>query len=269
MAQAVLPTRGLLAGLCHCGAHAPAGPGRCRCVPVRDTPIETPDLAIYSQDEAVAGGVAPTWDSPDIVTNDWAPFRLKPEAKVTVRNISPTTSAANALVHFYTSDFGIGTRRQLRLTRMVSIPRASQLDLLFPLPQEVLAGDPRTGVHIVIKHPTDRNLINNSGSQVHDGGYSTESGRTFDVSIPVLNDSGLARQIVLAVLPTDLLATITPASHVFAPFEQLIATLHVKVPPFLVGSPGSEINRGVTVVGRLGSGGAMIGGVTRLLRINS
>jgi hypothetical protein len=85
----------------------------------------------------------------------------------------------------------------------------------------------------------------------------------------VLNDSGVSRQIVLSVLPTDLLATVTPASHVFAPFEQVVATLHIEVPPFLAGSPGNEINRAAPVVGRVGGGGAMICGATRLLRINS
>jgi hypothetical protein len=238
-------------------------------VPVRNTPIERPDLAIYSQDEVVAGGGAPSWDSPDILTNHWAPFRLMEEARVTVRNLSPTTSAANALVHFYTSPFGIGTRRQLRLTRMVSIAKASQVQLLFPLHQEVLAGDPRTGVHIVIEHPTDEKPINNSGSQVHDGGYTSESGRSFDVDIPVLNDAGLTRQITLAVLPTDLLASVTPASRVFGPFEQVVATLHVEVPAFLVGTPAAEIHRAVTVIGRVGAAGPVLGGVTRLLRINN
>jgi hypothetical protein len=236
-------------------------------VTVGDTPIDTPDLAIYSQAEQLAQGVAPSWDSPDIVTNDWRPFRLRQEASVTIRNLSATTSAANARVHFYTSPFGIGTRRQLRLTRVVSLGPAQQADLLFPLHQEVLAGDPRTGVHIVIEHPTDRVAVNNAGSQVHDGGYTTESGRSFDVAIPVLNDSGVSRQIQLSVLPTDLLATVVPASRMFGPFEQVNADLHIEVPAALSGSPGNEIARAVTVIARVGAG-EVIGGATRLLRID-
>jgi len=256
-----------MGGLCSCGRPTTPRRPKCSCVRVDDKPIDTPDLAIYSQGEQLATGGLPSWDSPDIVTNDWRPFRLRQEATVTIRNLSGTTSAANARVHFYTSPFGIGTRRQLRLTRVVNVGPAQQVALLFPLHQEVLAGDPRTGVHIVIEHPTDRDGINNAGSQVHDGGYTTESGRTFNVSIPVLNDSGVIRQIDLAVLPTDLVATITPASRVFGPFEQVIATLHIEVPAFLIGSPANEIARAVTVLAR--AAGEMIGGATRLLRIDN
>lgn len=259
------PSR-VLVDLCNCGRPSPARSSHCSCIDVRDTQIDTPDLAIYSQTERVSSGQLPSWDSPDIITNSWRPFRLRQEATVTVRNLSPTTSAANASVHFYTSPFGIGTRRQLRLTRVVNLGPAQQVDLLFPLHQEVLTGDPRTGVHIVIEHPTDNILINNTGSQVHDGGYTTESGRSFNVAIPVLNDSGASRQIDLSVLPTDLVATVSPLSHVFSPFEQLIAKLHVEVPAFLSGSSANTVDRAVTVVAR--SGGQIIGGVTRLLRID-
>lgn len=262
----VAPARRLLVGLCNCGRPGAPKRPRCSCIRVDDTPIDTPDLAIYSQAEQLAIGGIPTWDSPDMVTNDWRPFRLREEASITIRNLSTTTSAANAQVHFYTAPFGIGTRRQLRLTRVVSVGPAQQVDLLFPLHQEVLAGDPRTGVHIVIQHPTERNPINSFGSQVHDGGYTTESGRSFNVSIPILNDSGASRQIDLSVLPTDLVATVAPASRLFGPFEQVIATLHIDVPGFLHGSPANEIARGVTVMAR--TGGDVMGGATRLLRID-
>jgi hypothetical protein len=267
--SAIVPSRGLLAGLCNCGRRPGRRPPGGGCVTVRDTPIETPDLAIYSQDEQMASGAIPSWDSPDIITNEWGPFRLLQEARIKVRNLSPTTFAANAAVHYFTSPFGIGTRRQLRLTRMVSLAPLQEAELLFPLHQEVLSGDPRTGVHIQIEHPGDSSLLNNRGSQVHDGGYTTESGRDFTVQIPVLNDSGVSREIQLAVLPTDLSSTISPATRVFAPFEQIMATLHIVVPAFLSGSPGSEIHRAVTVMGRVAGSGPVIGGATRLLRINN
>lgn len=257
----------LVSRACHCGTPGVARPPQCSCTRIDDTPLDTPDLAIYSQAEVLAGGGLPSWDNPDIVTNDWRPFRLRTEASVTVRNLSPTTSAANARIHMYTSPFGIGTRRVLQLTRVISIGAGQQSQLLFPLHQAILAGDPRVGVHIVIEHPTDRQTANNMGSQVHDGGYTTESGRVFDVAIPLVNDSNLTRTIDLVVLPTDLLATVTPTSRSFAPFEQVVARLHVEVPGFLVGTPGNELARAVTVVAR--SAGDVIGGATRLLRIDN
>jgi hypothetical protein len=255
--------------LCDCGARRRPPGSRCGCLPVQNTPIETPDLAIYSQAEQLANGTIPSWDSPDIVTNEWRPFRLLPEAQVKVRNLSSTTTAANAIVHYSTAPFGIGTRRQLRLTRVVTLGPLEEVTLLFPLSQELLSGDPRTGVFIEIEHPTDTKLLNNSGAQVHDGGYTSESGRTFTVDIPVLNDSGVPRRIDVAVLPTDLSATLTPSSHVFGAFEQIIARLTIAVPAFLSGSSGSPINRAVTVVGRLNPTGEVVGGATRLLRIDT
>jgi len=231
-------------------------------------PIQRPDLAIYSQEEQLSLGNAPNWDNPDMTTNSWSPFRLNAESVIVVHNLSSTVSAVNGLVHFYTSPFGIGMPQTLLATRMVSIPPASQVDLNFPLPAATLSGDQRIGVHVVLEHPHDTTLINNRGSQVHDGAYTTESGREFDVSIPVLNNSNFSNNIQLIILPTDLNASITPTSQVFAPHQQITATLHVRVPAALVGSPASVINRGVTVMGR-GATGELVGGVTRLLRINN
>ena len=71
-----------------------------------------------------------------------------------------------------------------------------------------------------------------------------------------------------SIMPTDLIATITNASHNFAPYEQIIAQLHIQVPAFLVGTPAAIIERAVTVVGRL-TGGELVGGATKLLRINN
>jgi hypothetical protein len=229
--------------------------------------VETPDLAIYSQEEVLVHGGVPTWDSPDILTNSWGPFRLNPDAVVTVRNLSPTCPATNALVHYYVSPFGIGTRRQLLLTHKVNVPAASAVSLVFPLDQGTFHGDPRVGVHIEIEHPHDSAVLNNRGSQVHDGAFTHEAGRKHSVKIPVLNDSNFTREMTLSVLPTDVLATVTPAVHTFAPHEQIVATLHLEVPPFLSGTPAAYVERGVTVVARLATG-ELVGGATRLLRID-
>jgi len=212
------------------------------------------------------GGV-PNWDSPDIITNDWRPFKLKQEAEVKVRNISPDTPATNALIHYSISPFGIGTKLERKLTKTVSITANSEIELLFPLDQTTLDGDPRVGVHIQIEHPHDENIMNNVGSQVHDGGYTTESGRNFNVQIPVYNNSNFSRQINLSIMPTDVVTNLNTINHVFAAHEQITVTLNVQIPNFLHGTPALVSNREVTVVGRLPNG-ELIGGVTRLIRID-
>lgn len=231
-------------------------------------PITYPDPAIYSQAEQLSLGNIPNWDNPDIVTNNWSPFRLMSESQITVHNLSSSASAINTLVHLYTSPFGIGTAKTLLTSRVVNIAPGSQVQLNYPLPQNILAGDQRIGVHVKIEHPSDNNYMNNEGSQVHDGSYTTESGRNFTLSIPVVNNSNFTRQILLSIMPTDLIATITNANHNFAPYEQIIAQLHIEVPGFLVGTPAAVIERALTVVGRL-TNGELVGGATKLLRINN
>jgi hypothetical protein len=191
-----------------------------------------------------------------------------PQSKITLHNYSSTVSAVNTLVHFSISPFGIGMPRTLIASKQLSLAPASQVDLFYPLPQDVLHGDQRIGVYIHVEHPTDSNYHNNDGAQVHDGSYTKESGRSFTLSIPVCNDSNFTRQIQLSVMPTDIIASVTPASHVFAPHEQIIATLTIDVPGFLAGSASNIIERAVTVVGRAGTG-ELVGGATKLLRINN
>jgi hypothetical protein len=252
---------------CKCSARAARSPDRGCGTLHTTTPVRRPDLAIYSQAEALARGNAPSWDSPDISTNLWGPFRLREEALIKIRNLSASVPAINALVHFAVSPFGIGTRAERRLSRTVNVSPGREVELSFPFDQATRAGDPRIGVHVLIEHPHDELAINNEGSQVHDGGYTTESGKDFTVSIPVLNDSTMPREIRLSIMPTDLLASISPTAHLFAPHEQIVATLHIQVPTFLSGAPDLVVQRAVTVVGRL-STGELVGGATRLVWID-
>jgi hypothetical protein len=252
---------------CRCGGKN-RSPRRDKCKNiVTDDTVKKPDLAIYSQLEIIQNNGIANWDSPDIITNDWRPFRLKPEAEVKVRNISPDVPAINAQVHYAISAFGIGTKVIPQLIKSVSIAPNSEVELTFPLAQTTLNGDPRVGVHIRIEHPHDENLINNSGSQVHDGGYTSESGRNVKVHIPIYNDSGATRQINLSIMPTDLVTTLNSSSHIFAPNEQISVELTIEVPNFLHGTPSDYLNRAVTIIGRLPTG-ELVGGVTRLIRID-
>jgi hypothetical protein len=254
-------------GDCKCGAvkRAPKK-GGCRNIHTQD-PVEKPDLAIYSQLEEISKGNVPAWDSPDIVTNNWRPFRLMQEARVKIRNLSPTVPAINALVHYAISSFGIGIQVVPQLSQAVNVPAGSEIELFFPLYQETLNGDPRVGVHIAIEHPHDPILINNKGSQVHDGGFTTESGRNFKMQVPVYNNSSQSRDIHLSLMPTEMVATIAWSSHVFAPHEQKLVELSIKVPNHLHGTADNFLSRSVTLVGRL-SNNELIGGITRLIRID-
>lgn len=261
-------THSILDG-CRCSGTRKPRKTSCQTVIVNDT-VETPDLAIYSQIEAIQNGQIPSWDSPDIVTNNWSPFRLMSEASVTVRNLSATVPAINAQVHYSISPFGIGTVKELKLTKIVNLAPSSEITLSFPLDAATLDGDPRVGVHIQIDHPHDSNVSNNTGSQVHDGGYTSESGRTFSIQVPVYNNSNLSQQIQLVILPTDVLATVStdPMFENFAPHEQKIAVLNIQIPDFLHGTDDNPLYRSVSLMGRL-STGELVGGITRLIRINN
>lgn len=256
-----------LRGKCQCGAKK-RGPARRKCNNIYvDDPVDKPDLAIYSQLELLGNGQIPSFDSPDIVTNSWRPFRLRQEASVKIRNLSPTVPAINALVHYGTSDFGIGTRVVPRLSKVVNVAANSEIELLFPLDQQTLNGDPRVGVHIDIEHSHDPNLGNNQGSQIHDGGFTTESGRNFTIQVPVMNDAGFNRQIHLSLMPTDLLASLSFNTENFAPFEQKTVQLTIEIPNHLHGTAANYLSKSVTVVGRLANG-EVINGITRLVRID-
>lgn len=254
-------------GRCTCGGRRrPEGGRPCGCVSVPDDDVQRPDLGIYSQDEVIAAGGTPSWDNPDIVTNSWGPFRLNDEANVKVRNVS-VVPASNVLVHYYTSPFGIGMQQTLLQTRRLDLPGGAEVTLNFPLDHMTKAGDPRIGVHIVIEHPHDGIQINNRGAQVHDGSYSSESGRTHTITVPVLNASNFPRSMTFDALPGPLGVALSASSHSFAPWEQIAVQMTVTVPSSIPGSPGSPPQHGATFVAR--SGGELIGGVTKLVRVDA
>ncbi|MBK7853053.1 MAG: hypothetical protein IPJ66_18525 [Bacteroidetes bacterium] len=231
-------------------------------------PMKKPDLAIYSQLEEIQNGRVPSWDSPDISTNDWGPFKLKREATFIVRNLSDVP-AINALAHFYTSPYGIGTKRELKSSMRFSIGARSKIELLFPLHQTTLRGEQRLGVHLELEHPFDSNRINNYGAQVHDGAYTTESGKDFIFSFPVINDFHSNRDIQLSILPTDLITTIDQGLiRTYSPFEQITVSIHIRIPEYMVGTSENLLYKSISIIGR-SSNGDLIGGVTRLVWINN
>lgn len=242
-------------------------PGDVAACFVPDRPPEKPDPAIYSQEEQLALGFEPTWNSPDITTNQVSPWKLLHETEVIVRNLSATTDATNAVIDFYTSLFGIGTSRTLLTSQVVRIPAQQEILLKYPLTKEILDGDQRIGVHVAIRHPYDLNRNNNAGSQVVSGSYTSEAGRQLTVSFPVVNATPSALTMTLAVFQNDVNGSVTPVVHQFAPWEQITASLQINVPGYLHGTPEDPLRREITVVGRDQPGG-LVGGMTHVLRID-
>ncbi len=272
---------------CRCGGKL-RSPRKARCKSLTiTTPIRRPDLAIYSQNQELNEGRIPGWDSPDITTYSIRPFKLRPETIVVIRNLSQTVPAINTLVHFFTSPFGIGTRREHKLTKIVNIPPQGQVELSFPLDSTTLKGDPKIGAHIQIEHPHDQNLENNAGSQVAYAGFTSEfeSRSRINVRVPVYNNSNFAREIKLSLMPSDdvfaaavmglgpgldlssMSAQELAALSVYAPHEQRSVNLTASIPDHLHGTPDAFITRSVTLVGRLTTG-ELVGGVTMVIHID-
>jgi hypothetical protein len=231
-------------------------------------PPDRPDLAIYSQEEQLAGSAVPTWNSPDITSNRDFPWTLLPELQVKVRNLSPTASAANALVRVWTSAFGIGTIRAPLSSQSLAIGPGQELTLLFPLTQAVLeAGQASLGVHVGIEHPYDSMQINNHGSQVVSGVLTSKVGRQASLSFPIVNSVPVPRTIALAVMPNALGATVAPGSRSYAPWEQITAVLQIHVPGGLHGTAAAPVRHEITVMGR-DSTGALVDGLTYIVWVD-
>jgi hypothetical protein len=236
------------------------------CIAISQPP-ERPDLATYSQDEQFALGLEPSWDSPDILTNSWSPWRLLPETSVRVRNLSPKASAVGLLVALMTSPFGLGMERTAAAAQKLSLAPLQEERLLFAMTQATLAGEQRLGVHVAIEHPSDVHLLNNHGAQIACGEVTSAVGRSPRLSFPVRNPLAISQQISLSVLPNNLSAVVSPALHDFGPLEQIQATLDVVVSAALHGTAALDVIREATVTAR-GQDGSVIDGLTYLVGID-
>jgi hypothetical protein len=239
------------------------------CVHIDGPPPNRPDLAIYSQDEQFASNVVPTWDNPDILTNRWTPFGLYPETSVAVRNLSAVASAVNAQVSLFTSAFGLGMPRSLLSSQTITLAPGQASTLLFPLSQAILlAGDQRIGTYVSIVHPYDMRPINNAGAQLLADAYTSARGRSFGVTFPVMNPQAAGQQLTLSALPNQLNAIVAPATRLYAPFEQIVATLAIEVPAAVHGSAAAPVRSDVSIVAR-DADGAVIGGLTYVIWIDT
>jgi hypothetical protein len=227
-----------------------------------------PDLATYSQIEQISLGNAPTWNSPDINTNNDIPWTLWTVFQVNVRNLSAAASAINALVTVATSPFGIGMTQTPMGSQKLNLGPGQAAALSFPVLPALLAGSQSLGKFVVIEDAYDSNLINNTGAQVLMGMTASVVGRNVSLGFPVLNSTGAARIIALSALPNALGASVSPASQPFAPWEQINATVNMSVPGGMHGTAANPIYNEVTVVAYAGDG-SLVGGATWILWVDN
>ncbi len=230
------------------------------CCVTLQTPVKRPDPAIYSQPQLLSLGQQPSWDSPDIVTNQWRPFRLRAEAAVTIRNLSAEASAVGVKVNTAVSRFGIGYPRVPIVSVGANLAPSAERTLLIPFPQWVMSGEQRIGLHVTLEHSADADASNNYGAQTHEGFYTSDSGRSISATLPVRNPLPTSQFIQVAVLggSPDLTVSLAPPATAFAPFEE--RGLH--------GGGGVEHTRQATILG-LNQDGSIIDGVTYELRVDS
>ena len=235
-------------------------------------PAGKPEVAIYSQIEEYTNGRQPTWDSPDIDTYhgsaDKVPKLLDPLI-ARIKNLSEVGPATNALIHCEIGEFGIGTISSRIGTQMVSIKELEQVELSFPLPPGTVNGEQRITSHINIDLPGDLNPINNYGSQITYGGYSSVIGRDTVFDFPLLNNSGTARDFSLAVLQNDLAARVEPQDLTLAPFEQRQIRLFCTVPASVHPDIPSGVVRMEATVMCLTTDGRLYGGVTFFVLVDN
>lgn len=245
-------------------------PDRHGCSLTPSTPVDRPDPATYSQSQLLAAGQQPSWNSPDISTNHWSPFRLMAEAMVTIRNLSATASAVGVKANASVSRFGIGYPRTPIVSVAANLPPSSVRTILIPFPQSVMSGEQRIGFHVTLEHPTDMDESNNYGAQLHEGFYTSEAGRSVATTLPVRNPLPTPQFIQIAVLggTPGLAVSLSPPATAFAPFEERILAVQLTVAAGLTGGGGVEHTREATILGR-NQDGSVIDGVTYVLRIDS
>ena len=254
---------------CDCSGRPRKRPGD-YCLRITNIPNHRPDLAIYSQDEELSLGRVPTWNSPDITTNDWGPFRLMEAVEVRITNRSTRANAGNALINLYVGPFGIGMPLSLTASRKVTVIHGNAVNIQFPLEGSLRSGDTqRLSFMVRAEHPYDTELINNQGSQCIDGRQTSLTGRHFAVDIPVKNPHPtIRRRITLQIVPGDLAASIDWDHYDFAPLEEKVVRLDITVPEGLRETEDASNKHPVTVIATY-DGDKLLGGATIITRVDA
>lgn len=240
----------------------------CKCIST-DKPPKRPDPAIYSQIQRISQGIYASWESPDIKTNWWIPWRFMDSIEVIVQNKSNEASAVNTLVQVSWAPFGIGTIFAPLGAQMINLGLAPDQKIMqFPVSNAIRELGNNVSIRVDISHPHDKDAHNNLGFQAIHGVVTSDVGKAPKMDFAVVNDSAASETITLVVQANEIGASVSPASKVFAPNEQITATLSTAIPASITPPSGGHILKEATVIG-YNSSGKILGGVTLLVRIDS
>jgi hypothetical protein len=76
-------------------------------------------------------------------------------------------------------------------------------------------------------------------------------------------------QMKFAIMPNNVVASISPTTYSFSPYEQITASLSIIVPAALTGSSGNVNIQEVSVMAQAVPSGQLIGGATEVIFINN
>jgi len=235
-----------------------------------DKPPKRPDPAIYSQLQRLSQGMTATWNNEDIQVRGLTGFQSD-SIEVIVRNKSGECSAVNTLVQVKWALFGIGTVFSSLGSQVIDVGVGipDYKHVFFPINGDIRALDSDVSIQVDISHPHDKDTSNNTGFEAVRMVLTSDEGKSPTMNFPVVNTSAVSETITLVVLANDIAATVTPTSRVYAPNEQIQATLSTIIPASIASwGVGHNIRKEATVVG-YDSGGKILGGVTLLVEVDS
>lgn len=237
-----------------CPAIRPRGaPPACCLRP--DRPPFRPDPAIYSQEQRLKAGQPVSWDSPDITTNLGG--GIDENVVVTVRNLSPDSTAAGVDVRVDFSDLGIGMPRTALGFQRTDLAKSGMSGdsrtLAFFVPPSLRGDKHNLAVFVEIQHPTDREPGNNRGEQAWSASsHAAGSNATF--RFPIHNRLAGTQIFRVMTLEADWSATLSTSSVTLLPGQSQNVVLSVAIPASFSG------RKHFNVVA-LAAGGALYGGL--------
>ena len=228
-----------------------------------EEPPKQPDPGQYSQYQRYLSGQSLSWDSPDITTNTGSASAVDDNVAVTVRNYSADAAAIGVYVKVAYSQFGIGFPQQTLNILQTNLSKqgvlGDEVEINFPLPQQVKDEWSNISTFINIEHPHDREALNNKGEQSWSAGNGN-AGSAYQFQFPIHNRLGFPETFSLTVLESDWSPVLSNNSINLIPGQSANITLTLNPPSGATGRKSFN-------VAAFRSDGSLYGGIYHRLSV--